>query len=55
MIFEILKAFVFLLIAVPFLYIVLDVAWDILKRTLEFSKRLKPVLIKVRSRNDYSS
>lgn len=51
--FEILKTLVILLIAVPFLYIVLDVIRDIAKRTFEFSKRLKPALVKVKARTDY--
>lgn len=55
MVFEILKTFIILLIAVPFLYIVLDVLWDITKRIYEFSKWLRPVLVKVRAKNDYPS
>lgn len=51
MIFEILKALMVLLIAVPFIYIVLNVVWDIVKRTFDLSKRLKPVLVKVRANN----
>jgi len=54
MVFEILKAFVILLIAVPFLYIVLDVIWDITKRTFEFSKQLKPILVKIKVKSDYT-
>lgn len=55
MMFEIMKAIVFLVIAVPFAYIVFDVVLDIVKRTYGFLQREAiPVLIKARSRNDRS-
>ena len=42
----IMKALVFLVIAVPFLFIVIDVTLDILKRFYGFYKRTaKPVII----------
>ena len=52
---EIMKAIVFLMIAVPFAYIFLEVVHDIVKRTYGFLQREAiPVLIKARSRNDRS-
>ena len=41
----IMKALVFLAIAVPFFYIFIDVTVDILRRFLGFYKRTKPVMI----------
>lgn len=50
MILEILKLLILLLIAVPFIYIVVDVIIDIFKRTLGFyQKKAKPVLLRTYS------
>ena len=51
MILELLKALVLLTIAVPFIYIVFDVVFDIVRRMVSFTRReAVPVLIKVRNR-----
>ena len=50
MILEILRLLILLLIAVPFIYIVVDVVVDIFKRTLGFyQQKAKPVLLRVYS------
>lgn len=50
MILEIIKMLVLLLIAVPFIYIVVDVLVDIFKRTLGFyQQKAKPVLLRIYS------
>lgn len=50
MILEILKTFILMLIAAPFIYIVVDVILDIFKRTLGFYRqKARPVLVRVYS------
>jgi ABC-type Fe3+ transport system permease subunit len=47
MILEILRLLILLLIAVPFIYIVVDVIVDISKRTLGFyQQKAKPILLR---------
>jgi len=55
MILEIFKMLFLLLIAVPFIYIVVDVIVDIFKRTVGFYRRkAKPVIIRVYTSLDKS-
>ncbi len=52
MLFEILRTVLILAIAVPFIYIILDVIVDITRRLLSFYRHAaKPVLVKVTTRN----
>ncbi|MFQ5651586.1 MAG: hypothetical protein ACE5IY_16745 [bacterium] len=54
MLFEILRVLVVLTIAVPFIYIIFDVVFDIIKRMASFYKTAaKPVLIKIRTRDRF--
>lgn len=52
MVFEILKAMVVLAIAVPFIYIIFDVVFDITSRIFSFLRRdAKPILLRITSRD----
>ncbi len=51
MVFEAIKAFVILIIAVPFLYILFDVTLDLVKRTQKFlTRQAKPVVVRIKGR-----
>jgi hypothetical protein len=55
MVLEILKILILMLIAVPFIYIVVDVIVDIFKRTLIFYRqKAKPVIIRIYTSFDKS-
>ncbi len=50
MLFEIIQIAVVFLLAVPFIYIMFDVVFDLLRRTFDFYRtQAKPILVRVRS------